>query len=155
MGMHPKLKKHGEDVAAKVSSATKNSITPNPSWINSVSYLGGVYVIWKKLSESWIPIYVGESSNLKDRLDEMTRLGRHYALWKLTDREGIKIRNVSILELPEIKGLKVSHVVLPIGRKEAEDYLISLWRKHLINKHDKRFQRRSDWGDFEALQKGK
>jgi hypothetical protein len=154
MKMHPKLKKHGKDVIKQISSATKCPLILNPSWINNVPSLGGVYVIWKKRAELWTSIYVGESSNLKDRLDEMTRLGRHWALWKLTEKKGKQTKNVSIFELRELKGLTVSYVVLPVGRIEAEEFLISLWRKHLlINKPDKRFQRRSDWGDFEAMQK--
>jgi hypothetical protein len=154
MKMHRKLKKHGDDVAAKIISAIKNPLVANPSWVNDVPYLGGVYVLWKKFSKSWTPIYVGESSNLNDRLAEMTCLGRHNALWKLTDKEGIKIRNISILKLPEIKGITISYIVLPIGRKEAEEFLIHLWRKEVkLNKNDKRFARRSDWNAFEALQK--
>jgi hypothetical protein len=142
---------HGQSVLTEVTKAQKNPIVANPTWITNVPYLGGVYVIWKKADSNYIPIYVGESSNLRDRLDEMTRLGRHNALWKLTDREGIKIRNISILASPEIKGLEVSYIKLPVGRKEAEEYLIALWRPSLINKQDKRFQRRSDWVDFKAL----
>lgn len=88
-------------------------------------------------------------SNLRDRLDEMTRLGRHNALWKLA---GKKTRNISILESPKIKGLRISYFVLPIGRKEAEEFLVNLWRKHVkLNKHNGRFQRRDDWNTFESL----
>jgi hypothetical protein len=150
--MHPALSKHGQEVAAAALAAPRHEIVRGRDWIASVPFLGGVYVIWRRVEGGFIPVYVGESSNLRDRLDEMTRLGRHNALFKLTDKPGVRIRNASILDAPEIVGLLVSFVVIPVGRKEAEDYLISLWRSHLKNKHDQRFKRRSDWESFLALE---
>jgi hypothetical protein len=150
--MDPALRNHGEAVVQQASCAEKLPIIKNPSWINQVPYLGGIYVLWRKEVESWIPIYVGESANLWDRLDEMTRLGRHNALWKLVDKEGVEpIRNVSIVDSPEVNGLHVSFIQLPVGRKEAEEFLIAKWRETLINKSDKRFKRRTDWEAFDRL----
>ncbi|EEF63331.1 hypothetical protein [Pedosphaera parvula] len=152
--MNQILLTHGELVVQQASMAQKRPIIRNPDWLKHVPYLGGVYVLWRNQVGDWIPIYVGESSNLWDRLYEMTCLGRHNAIQKLVDKEGeTPIRNVSILERPEINGIHVSFVQLPIGRKEAEEFLIAKWRKTLINKFDKRFQRRTDWQAFEWLQK--
>jgi hypothetical protein len=150
--MHPALSHHGRTILDAISQRPKHQITPNPYWIAEVPYLGGIYVLWKPESSKFIPIYIGETSNLWDRLNEMTRLGRHNALWKLTDKNGKRIRNISILNSPEVADLLVSYLTVPVGRKEAEDYLIALWRPRLINKHNKRFQRRSDWHAFQALQ---
>jgi hypothetical protein len=145
----PSLSKHGEAIVAAIAAAPRYLVVPNPAWISEVPFLGGVYVLWKPAEEGWVPRYVGESSNLWDRLDEITRLGRHNGLRKLAAN---KVKNVSILSDPEIVGLAVSFVVVPVGRKEAEDYLVALWRSTVANKHDQRFKRRSDWKTFEALQ---
>ena len=99
----------------------------------------GIYAVWPN-SENGEALYVGESSNLSERLKDFGRPTAH------TFAKQIKLRN-SLNSTPEIKSFiqenyLVSYISLAFGRAEAEEFLITDWATYEEEKFNDAIPRR-------------
>lgn len=116
--------------------------------------LGGVYAVWGENEKTADPIYCGESCNLRDRGFEISVIGRHAVVSKILTVAGKLLETDSGRERSsKLRLLKyrVSWIIMPIGRKELEEYLIWMFRPKLNASLLGRFRGRDDFSSWESL----
>lgn len=142
------LRTKGMGAAKTLSSKIPKRLGDWLQWNAQVPLLGGVYVLWRNRK----PVYVGETCNLWDRIYEMAERGRHNALPKLVSLKEKRVRGIALTKLKSVQSLGITWHKLDLGRKEIEEYLVSKWRKRVVNKEDGRFVRRKDAPAFKQLE---
>jgi len=131
------MRVNAELILKKIEEQLKKEVRYTPfdkSWNKDFPDEGAVYVVWEKD----LPIYVGETSGFKGRMSELARPINHAFTKKMQKRFGFKNKDISLLRRKMSESFKISFIVVPFGRAEAEEYLILRWRKTLINKPTKR-----------------
>ena len=110
------------DLAAKIENKEKEIFLHEKSWRNNIPNYPGVYMIWRK---SGTPIYIGETSNLKDRFKDLHQTAHH------TFRRHLKKKIKACKKLPgkELSNYisnnyRISYMKVNLGRSELEEYLI-------------------------------
>lgn len=115
------------------TAAYRKPIDLTLDWKNSFAEEAGVYVIFDKAK----PVYIGESANLRKRMDHMRYTYRHVIRWHLghdlfSDRPDYRKANGKTKYSDPIerdlndamRKLKICVMPVPVGRKIVEDYLI-------------------------------
>lgn len=118
-----------------------------PKWASDVPQDAGVYVLWKGSS----PIYVGETSSLRSRMRDLTRVENH-TFARLTCKQysiasSDKVGLVAVLS----KTYTLSFILVPFGRKEVEEFLILRWRSSLFNKPTTRLMKGTQYEWVSAI----
>ncbi len=132
-----------QDYEVAIIAATRRVVAEGQKWASDVPQDAGVYVLWKDAA----PIYVGETSSLRSRMRDLTRIENHtfarltckqFSI-EPTDKAGL----IGVLS----KTYKLSFILVPFGRKEVEEYLILRWRSSLFNKPTTRLMKGTqyDW----------
>ncbi len=113
-----------------VINAPRRTILDGRGWANDITSCAGVYAIW----EFEVPVYVGETKNLKKRMKSLSRPRTHTFTKKCGETFDINEADIGALRRAISERYMVSFVLVPFGRKEGEEYLIEKWRKTVINK---------------------
>lgn len=111
----------------------------NKSWRDTIPKKAGVYVLWK-YSGNKGPVYVGETSNLFERLLDLGSWRNH----TFTRQIKAKYTLVTPVEIRKkiSKIYRISYIPIACGRKEAEEYLIYKWGTYkMFNKPSPRYIR--------------
>ncbi|WP_426158007.1 hypothetical protein [Pseudomonas sp. TSRC2-2] len=137
------VKQSLRDYEAALYVAPRRIVAEGQKWASDVPQDAGVYVLWRDAT----PIYVGETSSLRSRMRDLTRVENH-TFARLTCRQfsidvGDQPGLISILS----KTYMLSFVLVPFGRKEVEEFLILRWRSTLFNKPTTRLMKGTqyDW----------
>ena len=128
-----------ESIADRLSNASRVRPFSSREWRNEIPARPGIYAVWPKLT-SVKAVYVGESSNLWERLADFGKPANHTFVKKIKNKIGLQTT-------AEVQGhirRKYLVSVLPIsfGRAEAEEYLVSAWRTHLPSRFNDPIPRR-------------
>lgn len=118
------------DYEAALIAAPRRVVAEGQKWASDLPQDAGVYVLWKGSS----PIYVGETSSLRSRMRDLTRIENH-TFARLTCKQfsiafSDKVALVSVLS----RTYTLSFILVRFGRKEVEEFLILRWRSSLFNK---------------------
>jgi len=131
------------DYEAALHAAPRRIVAEGQKWASDVPQDAGVYVLWRDAS----PIYVGESSSLRSRMRDLTRVENH-TFARLTCKQfSIGVGDQSGLISVLSKTYMLSFILVPFGRKEVEEFLILRWRATLFNKPTMRLMKGTqyDW----------
>jgi len=102
---------------------------------------GGVYSIWNHRKGN--PVYVGESSNLDERIGDLMRPINHTFTRQI--QKSTRIKSLERLRSYMSRRFDLSFVVLRDGRKELEEFLICYWKTFKYNKRPARYMNSDDY----------
>ncbi len=111
----------------------------NKSWRDTIPAKAGVYVLWNNSGNKG-PVYIGETSNLFERLSDLRSWRNH----TFTRQIKAKYTLVTPIEIREYisKSYRISYIPIAFGRKETEEYLIYKWGTYkMFNKPSPRYIR--------------
>jgi len=108
--------------------------------LDHVEGVGGVYGIW---DESKLR-YFGETCHLNHRLFEIVFIGRHHSLNLLMGAEALGKTGKEKSAWLCRSALRISWMVVEIGRAELEEYMVLKYAADLKNRQGRRFGLRSD-----------
>ena len=116
-------------------------ITPlfNKSWRNSIPIKPGIYAIWTKRKNA-TAVYVGESSNLNERLGDLGSPATHTFPKKIKTKIALKTTNEVRVYIQE--NYLISFIPVSFGRAEGEEYLITKWATYVGTKFNDSIPRR-------------
>lgn len=139
-------------VKAQLSNCDRVQIYGTSKWSSKVPKLPGIYVVW---NQDNIIVYVGETSNLQERMNDLIDT-RHHTLrraighMEFSKEPDFQKANSKVKFPPRIEemiteffknNLSLTYCATKIGRKEFEEYLVkkykpkynsSLGRRHFI-----------------------
>jgi len=126
-------------IETRLADANRLEPFSNRSWRKTIPKKPGIYAVWPK-QKGVKAVYIGESSNLSERLRDFGNPANHTFARKIKRKHGLN-------STAEVKDhIKSTYVisVLPItfGRAEAEEYLISNWKTYSIVKFNDPIPRR-------------
>lgn len=118
----------------RIVGAPRRPVLDGENWHDGVPNLGGVYVIWDKLTGC--PVYVGETCHLNHRLSDLGQRTKHTFLRKIAGVLDMLDADDSSLLKAITERYELSFLHIPLGRKEVEEFLILRWKDKntLINK---------------------
>lgn len=106
--------------------------TPLEGWHLELPNKAAVYAIW----EDNVPVYVGETSGLRNRMSGLSRPVNHTFARKVASQ--LEAKDIKQLREHLRSTYQVSFILVEFGRKEVEEFLILRWKKSLVNKPPKR-----------------
>jgi hypothetical protein len=117
-------------------------------WKTNFPPAPGVYAIWDKGSS--LPVYVGQTSNIKGRMGDLGRLVNHTFRQKAAKLLRLTSGDEGALSEKMSKRFVLAFVPVTLGRIELEDYLRLRWQHTLYNQPPKRLLRSKqyDWVKF-------
>lgn len=116
-------------------------ITPfiEKSWRDSIPIRPGIYAIWPKRKNA-NAVYVGESSNLSERLSDLGNPANHTFAKKIKAK--ILAKSTKKVKAYIQENYLISFIPVLFGRAEAEEYLITHWATYVDNKFNEPIPRR-------------
>jgi hypothetical protein len=145
---NPKLFQNLKNLERKFMSITPHAPATARKELGEDLRVGGVYAIWEKEKLR----YFGETCNLDHRLDEILNKGRHHSLVLLKVKGATGRERAETFCGPKSKH-SISWMIIPLGRKEFEEYMVLKHEKDLKNHQGGRFRDRSDISDWKAMVK--
>jgi len=131
-----------KELESQLLSADQNKVELNSSWVNGFPKEPGVYIAWMDNNI----IYAGETGSLHGRMQDM-RDTRHHTLrrhigFELFSKRASSKEKFSPMQETELesyiqKKISISFIVVKLGRKELEEFIID-GHKPIYNQKGKR-----------------
>ncbi|KAB0528556.1 hypothetical protein ACFFQ5_22065 [Pseudomonas brassicacearum] len=135
------------DYEIALCAAARRVVAEGQKWASDVPQDAGVYVLWKDAS----PVYVGETSSLRSRMRDLTRVENHTFARITCEQFSIALADkVGLLGVLS-KTYTLSFILVPFGRKEVEEFLILRWRSSLFNKPTTRLMKGTQYSWVSAI----
>jgi len=121
------------------------AIFGSADWKKNFPSEPGVYAIWDK--DTSLPVYVGQTSNIKWRMGDLGRLVNHTFRQKVAKLLNLTSGDEVALSEKMSKRFVSAFIPVTLGRIELEDYLRLRWQHSLYSRLPKRLLRskRYDW----------
>ena len=110
-----------------------------PAWWDFAPNRLGIYALWNR-SEN--PIYVGESSNLQERIRYNLGSPKNHTFPSQIQNRNNQLRTAAQIREYIRTRYAISCIDLSFGRAEAEEYLVTLWRTYTANRFNSPIPRR-------------
>ena len=99
----------------------------------------GIYALWNLRDN---PVYVGESSNLRERIRyNLGSPNNHTFPSQIQDRREFLATTKQVRKFVRTN-YRISCIALPFGRAEAEEYLVTTWRTYIKSRFNSPIPRR-------------
>jgi hypothetical protein len=134
--MPKSIRRQLEMMGQQLMNADRRSVVSDSSWAANIPAQPGVYALWT--AKSGLPIYVGQSSSLRDRMRDLGRSVNHTCRRKIAVRHKLVGASEAKLSAKMAKCYTVSFITVALGRVELEEYLSLLWKKTLLNSPGRR-----------------
>ena len=136
-----------ETMGQRLINAERRSAVSDSSWAASIPAKPGVYVLWT--AKSGIPVYVGQSSSLRDRMRDLGRSVNHTCRRKIAEHHKLVGASEAKLSAKMAKCYMVSFITVTLGRVELEEYLSLLWKETLFNSPGRRLLKGANYSWLE------
>jgi hypothetical protein len=127
------------ELRLRLEGAEKFTPFTENGWYNDIPKRPGVYAIWS-LRNPETAVYVGESSNLQERLEQLGKIDNHTFAGQIAARRGFT--SDTDVKRAIKRHYVVSYIRIAFGRAELEEYLVTHWRTYRAPRFNSRIDRR-------------
>jgi hypothetical protein len=137
-------------MATALEQATRRVPFDSENWALDIPTTGGVYALWRRPSGAMV--YVGETSSLRHRMQDLGRSVNHTCRRKLAEKHRMVGAPEPELSAVIAKHYLVSYLPVALGRAELEEYLTLRHRRTLLNSPSLRHKKGSAYDWVEELE---